>query len=438
MGMTIPVASEEDSLGIAMTRMQGAIVGVMTTVKDLARASEAGDMQKRGDPDMFSGEFKNIIIELNNTLDSVMTPVNEAMRLAGSYAKGDFTDRMNNDLIVKGDFIPFKEALNQIGIQGNRAVGGVKSDIEKLSSEMEGTGASAAEIAKTAGVLAESSHSVSSLAGKSGNAITQTLSAMEDLTRTVSSVAEKSDSASRMASKTVELSDSGSKLAGNAETGMEGIMHAVQETSSIMNDITGQMDEIGKIVDLISGIAEQTGLLALNAAIEAARAGDAGRGFAVVADEVKALALDSQRSAENISSIIKNLQNKSQMGSESMKNSALEVEKGNEAVRATLKVFDQIVEAVNQVHNNMAEVAAATEEQAAAVEEITASVSEVGILIQETAQEAAGSAASTQEVTSLIEQITAAIVTANMAIENIADEMGIFTTVKNEKRQETR
>jgi methyl-accepting chemotaxis protein len=187
------------------------------------------------------------------------------------------------------------------------------------------------------------------------------------------------------------------------------------------------MDEIGHIVDVITGIAEQTGLLALNAAIEAARAGDAGLGFAVVADEVKSLALESQKSAENISAIIGNLQHKTHMVSESMKTSSREVRNGNEAVGETLQVFTRIVQAVSNVHDQMSEVAGATEEQAAAVEEITASVNEVGTLVQQTAQESVGSAAATRDVSSSIEQISHAIADAAVSVQNISQALGVFT-----------
>ncbi|HWQ66317.1 MAG TPA: methyl-accepting chemotaxis protein [Methanospirillum sp.] len=427
LNVTVPVASDKDTLGLAMTQMKEAITGMVTTVKRIATAAEAGQLKERGDATQFKGEYQNIITGLNNTLDSVINPVNEAMRLSGSYAKGDYTDRISDKLSVKGDFIPFKEALNQIGIAGSSAIGGVKSEVESLTAGMEETNASAEEVASTTSMLAQSSNSVSVLAERSGSGIKQTLTAMEDLSNTVSSVATKAEQASSMAKQTVDLSEKGVLLAGKAEKGMEGIMQSVDETSVIITDITSQMEEIGKIVDVITGIAEQTGLLALNAAIEAARAGDAGMGFAVVADEVKSLALESQKSAENIASIIGNLQKKSQKVSESMKVSATEVKAGNDAVTETLGVFNQIVQSINVVHNNMTEVAGATEEQAAAVEEITASVHEVGSLVQQTAKEAVDSAAATEEVTASIDQITRAISEAAASVQKISGEMGKFT-----------
>jgi methyl-accepting chemotaxis protein len=428
LSVSVPVASDRDSLGLAMSQMKDTISGMVTTVKRIATAAEAGQLKERGDAAQFNGEYRNIISGLNNTLDSVIIPVNEAMRLSGSYADGDYTNRFSGSISVKGDFVPFKNALDQIGISGSEAIGGVKDEIASLTAGMEETTAGAEEVASTTGVLAESSNSVSLIAEKSGHGISQTLTAMEELSNTVSAVASKAEQASALAKQTVDLSEQGVSLAGKAEKGMDAIMNSVDGTSAILLDITSQMDEIGKIVDVIGGIAEQTGLLALNAAIEAARAGDAGMGFAVVADEVKSLALESQKSAENIASIIGNLQKKSQLVSESMKTSASEVKAGNEAVGDTLSVFHKIVEAINSVHSNMIEVAGATEEQAASVEEITASVHEVGSLVQQTAKEAVDSAAATQEVTASIDQISRAISDASASIQRISAEMGKFTT----------
>jgi len=428
LSIRVPVASDMDGLGIAMVQMKEAITSMVTTVQHLATSAEAGKLTERGDVTHFKGEYRNIIAGLNNTLDSVINPVNEAMRLSDSYAKGDFTDRVNSELVVNGDFIPFRDALNQIGIQGGSAINGVKIEVESLSATMEETNASAEEVASTTSMLARSSNEVSVLAERSGTGIQQTLTAMEDLSATVSSVAGKAEQASAMAKQTVDLSEKGALLAKEAEKGMEGIMQSVDETSGIITDITGQMEEIGKIVDVITGIAEQTGLLALNAAIEAARAGEAGLGFAVVADEVKSLALESQKSAENIAHIIGTLQKKSHTVSESMKTSAMEVQAGNKAVSDTLQVFTEIVRSINVVHTNMTEVAGATEEQAAAVEEITASVNEVGSLVQKTAKEAVDSAAATEEVTASIDQITKAITDAAVSVQKIAAEMDKFTT----------
>jgi methyl-accepting chemotaxis protein len=420
-------ADSEDQLGQSMIIMKEVILTLVNEINAVNAKIVAGDINIRADTIKFNGEFLKVAEGINLLLDTIGVPLKEAMRLSGSYAQGIYTDQISPHLVMNDDFIPFKEALNQIGIQGSQAIGGVKNEIKSLSAGMKETNASAEVVASTASVLAQGASSVSTLAEKSGNGIKQTLTAMEDLSHTVSEVATKAEQASAMAKQTVDLSEKGVILAGKTEKGMEGIMHSVDETGTIIADITNQMGEIGKIVGVITGIADQTGLLALNAAIEAARAGEAGMGFAVVADEVKSLALESQKSAENIATIIGNLQKKSELASESMKTSATEVKIGNDAVKETLQVFNQIVQAIDIVHMNMTEVAGATEEQAAAVEEITASVTEFGSLVQKTEDEAMSSAVATEQVNASIHQITKAISEAAASIQKISVEMERFT-----------
>ncbi len=364
---------------------------------------------------------------VNNLIDAFEKPLKEAMNIVNEFASGNFSSRYDKNSRVMGDFETFKNALDNSGQCVSSAISGVKSEVQSLNEAMRETSVSAEEVVDTAVVLARSSSSVSLLAERSDNGINQILSVMNDLSAAVSEVATQADEASTMAQQTVELSEKGVYLAGRAEKGMGGIMQSFEETGGNIIEINTQMDEIGKIVGVITGIAEQTSLLALNAAIEAARAGDAGLGFAVVADEVKSLALESQKSAENIALIIGNLQKNSQKVNESMKASKSDLLAGNEAVRETLDVFNQIVTAINVVHEKLTGGASASEEQAAAVEEITASVQEVSTLVQQTAREAVGSAAATQEVTATIDQITRAITGAAVSVERISTEMDKFT-----------
>lgn len=426
--VSVTAASERDSLSHAMIKMKDTISKIVIDIQNLAAEASEGNLSYRGNASSFSGEFATIVNGLNKTMDSIVIPVQEAMRISKSYATGDYTDRIDTNLTFKGDFITFKEALDEIGIQGSCSIGEVKNEVESLNAQMEEANASVEEVTGSSNVLARNATSVSTLAEKSETGIKQALQAMDDLSVTVSSVATKADSASTLAQQAAGLSTKGAELASIAESGMEKIISSFSDTNSIISDITGQMEEVGKIVDVITGISEQTGLLALNAAIEAARAGEAGKGFAVVADEVKTLALESQKSAENIGSIIGNLQKKSKKVSDSMENSSKYVKAGNTAVTDTISVFQEIVVAIDNVYKNMTEVAGATEEQAAAVEEITASVNEVGMMVNQTAQEAVDSAAATEEISASLDQIARAVSSSTEGIQRISDEMVKFKT----------
>ena len=247
----------------------------------------------------------------------------------------------------------------------------------------------------------------------------QILAAMQDLATTVSSVAAKMEQVSVLTNTAAELSENGKKAAGEAESGMKDIMQASSAINEMNQEISQQMEEIGRIVDIISSIAEETNLLALNAAIEAARAGEAGLGFAVVASEVKELANESQKSAEHIAGIISGLQKKSAAMAEAVKKSLTEIESGNVAVNETLDIFNEIVTSISVINSNMSEVAAASEEQAASVEEVTATVNEFSDMVTQTAKESVGLAAASEESSAAVDQITHMVSQVNSSMEEI-------------------
>jgi methyl-accepting chemotaxis protein len=207
---------------------------------------------------------------------------------------------------------------------------------------------------------------------------------------------------------------------------MTEITRSSDEVDLIVKEINAQMEEIGKIVRLISDIANQTNLLALNAAIEAARAGDAGRGFAVVAAEVKSLAQDSRKSAENIADMIATLQEKAKKATIAMEHSGGIVAEGSKSLNETLGAFNKIAASIEDITRNAMDVASASEEQAASVEEVTASIHEVSNLIVNTSKEAGDAAAATEEASASIEQISKVITNVSGIVESVSREMSKF------------
>ena len=129
-------------------------------------------------------------------------------------------------------------------------------------------------------------------------------------------------------------------------------------------------------------------------------------GFAVVANEVKALAQDSQGSAENIAKIISSLQHQSEKAAIAMDQATREVGNGSVAITDTIDFFRTIADQTRQISEHMGEVATLSEEEAAAVEEITASVSEVNSIAISTAEEAVGAAAASEEAAAVLKQLS--------------------------------
>ncbi|HWQ62886.1 MAG TPA: methyl-accepting chemotaxis protein, partial [Methanospirillum sp.] len=403
-----------------------AVNALVSDVDMLSKAGVEGRLQTRADATKHQGDFRKIVEGVNETLDSVIVPVNEALRVSKEYADSNFAARFDPSLNISGDWIAFKDALNNIGIQVSEAVRLINKQVMDLATNAEEATTSIEEVSVGAQQIARSAGEVSSNSMKGEDGITQVLKAMEDLNSTVAEVSRRAELVSITAIQANNFAKNGVELAHKSETAMNEIKRSSAEVDQIVKEINQKMDEIGKIVRLISDIANQTNLLALNAAIEAARAGEAGRGFAVVAAEVKSLAQDSHSSAENIEDMISDLQNKAKITNEAMGQAGEIVETGSSALIETLGAFNQIATSIDEITRNATDVASSSEEQAASVQEVTASINEVSSLVENTTKEAGDAAAATEEASASIEQISRVVGNVSGIADVVSREMAKF------------
>jgi methyl-accepting chemotaxis protein len=385
-----------------------------------------GELSMRVAASRHNGDFGRIIQGFNQTLDSVIEPVNEAMRVANEFSQYNYQTRIDPNLRVAGDFIRFRDALNNIGVTISAAIGEVGIQVTDLAASAEEANASVEEVVSGAQQVAESAGKVSSNAEKGNQGLEQVLKAMEDLSAAVEEVTANAEGVAILANNANSLSKDGAELARKAEQGMVGITRSTTEVDRIIGEIKSEMQKIGKIVGLISDLANQTNLLALNAAIEAARAGEAGRGFAVVAAEVKSLAQESRTSAESIAEMIGGLQQKSEMAAKATASASKEVGDGSAVLGETLNVFNRIVGDIEKITRSVEEVAGASEEQAATVEEITASVHEVSTMVSETAGDAGDAAAASEESSAAIDEVGKIIENVNVIVEKVTSGISKF------------
>ncbi|QYK04167.1 methyl-accepting chemotaxis protein [Shewanella zhangzhouensis] len=216
--------------------------------------------------------------------------------------------------------------------------------------------------------------------------LAHTASAMQEMTHTVDDIARNAQRASEMASEADHHAQEGMGVVEDTRRSIMVLVDNIRDVSGIIENLEKETENVGSILDVIRGIAEQTNLLALNAAIEAARAGEQGRGFAVVADEVRNLASRTQNSTEEIQALIGRLQGESRRSVESMKLSVTEATQTSDKANKAIAALGAIADSVMAIRDMNHQIAVAAEEQATVVSTINISVEEISGLARMNAQ----------------------------------------------------
>jgi len=229
-----------------------------------------------------------------------------------------------------------------------------------------------------------------------------TVSAIDEMSVSVKEVAKSAHEAASAAQHADSETANGQDVVAGTIRSVNSLADEVERVSGVINKVGKQSENIGTVLDVIRGIAEQTNLLALNAAIEAARAGEQGRGFAVVADEVRNLASRTQQSTEEIQSMIENLQQDSreavsamEQGLEMAKDS---VEKAGKAGHS----LEVIAGAVSTINSMNTQIASAAEQQSTVAESINRSVHSISDVTDQTVEGAQQAANTSNEFAAIV------------------------------------
>ena len=234
---------------------------------------------------------------------------------------------------------------------------GLSNDVALASEEIS---RSTAQFAQGAGMQNEQ-------AGQAANA-------MQMMSASVGEVSANSSQAAEAARHAAERAREGGKVVGEVLDGMRSIAEAVGTSSAKIEELGKHSDAIGRIVDVIDDIANQTNLLALNAAIEAARAGEQGRGFAVVADEVRKLAERTTTATREITAMIGTVQQQTRNAVETMQSGKEQVNKGVEITSQAGLVLDEIIQAAAKTGEMISQIAGTAAQQSSAVAEVSSNI----------------------------------------------------------------
>ncbi|MBO8173428.1 MAG: methyl-accepting chemotaxis protein [Bacillaceae bacterium] len=257
---------------------------------------------------------------------------------------------------------------------------------------------SSQEISNVINEIASGSENQAQSTQDASRAMSEMASGIQKIAESASVVAERSQS-------TVSEVKKGDSSIQQTMAQMDSIHRSVNSIARTIENLDDKSKEIGRILQVITDITEQTNLLALNAAIEAARAGEHGKGFAVVADEVRKLAEQSNASAGEISQIIEDIQVGTDEAKQAMNQGIIEVDNGIQNVKQTGDVLKSILAYAEEVAAQIEEISAISQQMSASSEEISASVDEMSTIAKTSNEQSKSVVTFTDEQMASIEEI---------------------------------
>jgi len=348
---------------------------------------------------------------------TIANPIKKLKNLMEKGENGDFSERADYQS---------KDEIGSLSVSFNSMADGIKELVETigetsqaLASSSEQLSASSEESSKASEHISET---IQELAASSENQMTLMASSSEGINNVTGSTERISANAEKVAAtaeNTAEASKKGLRNIEEVTTQMNSINTNVGNLSVSINTLEGRIKEIGEITKAITDISSQTNLLALNAAIEAARAGEQGKGFAVVADEVRKLAEQSSQSAEQITSLISQIQVDTKTTIQSMSTAKNEVDLGLNIVQNAGNSFGEIEVSINDLVNLFEEVFVSLKELKDNTDVINVSVMEVNSMAGEAAANTENVSAATEEQVASMEEIAA----SSSSLANLAESL---------------
>jgi methyl-accepting chemotaxis protein len=324
---------------------------------------------------------------------SIVTPLNRALQAAQTIAGGNLT----NVIEVDGKDEPARLLGALSTMQAS-----LRKTIEQIAGSATQLGAAAEELST---VTQEASRGLQ----QQNNEIEQAATAVNEMTAAVEEVARNAVSTSEASNQSTQAAREGRDRVVETVGAIQTMTHDVQNTSVMIEGLAAQGRDIGKVLDVIRAIAEQTNLLALNAAIEAARAGEAGRGFAVVADEVRALAHRTAQSTQEIEKMVAGIQNGTGQAVSSMQQSNQRTQSTLEMARAAGVALEQITQSIQLINERNLVIASASEEQAQVSREVDRNLVNIRDLATQSAAGANQTSAATHELSRLAVDLNAMV-----------------------------
>ncbi|MHB8877528.1 MAG: methyl-accepting chemotaxis protein, partial [Myxococcaceae bacterium] len=288
----------------------------------------------------------------------------------------------------------------------------VADSASELQRSAEGVNGSTEEVGSSMKKIAGGAESQSVLVGQASGVITS-------MAASIQKTAVSAEDAARASAETSGAAEQGSKAALLAGEKVKKVFSRIEIASQEVFAFGEKTQEISKIVDVITQVAQQTNLLALNATIEAARAGEYGRGFAVVADEVRKLAESSGRSAEQISKLARDISGQSAAVVTAMKEGIEELAEGREDLTSIVRSMGSITDTARKGAEKVHLISDSARDQQKGSDEMVKAIGEISQVAKQNAQ-------STEAINVVIEEQTQAVsrmTSAAQELNNLSVEL---------------
>ncbi|WMW06568.1 methyl-accepting chemotaxis protein [Pseudomonas entomophila] len=310
-----------------------------------------------------------IIALLGLLIRVLMEPLHIMGRAMRDIAEGegDLTRRLN--IHAQDEFGSLAQSFNRF--------------VERIHESIREVASATGQVNAVAGQVVNASNASIHNADQQSSRTSSVAAAINQLGAAAQEIAQNAALASQHSSAARGLAEEGQQVVGETIDVMNQLSARISDASGNIETLNNHTANIGQILDVISGISQQTNLLALNAAIEAARAGEAGRGFAVVADEVRNLAHRTQDSAQQVQRLIEELQAGAQVAVSTMNQSQAHSDRSVGIANQAGERLGSVTQRIGEIDGMNQSVATATEEQTAVVESINVDINEINTLNQE-------------------------------------------------------
>jgi methyl-accepting chemotaxis protein len=328
-----------------------------------------------------------------------------------------------------------RDEVGDLATQFNLFIGKIRAMVsrvsehsQRLSEQVMGMTQSTAEVSAMSEDVSTTIQQIAKGAEDQAAKIAEVHHLMQEMQGSMKEVEKKAGEAAVAVDKATLTAQVGGKLARGTIDRITTLNETILLNSEGIHHLGAKSKEISRVVDIISGISEQTNLLSLNAAIEAARAGEQGKGFAVVADEIRGLADRVGKATDEIGALILEIQNDTQQAVQSMEKSANEIQVSREGIKKMEHALDEIVSVIENVVTFTKSISELTSLQNQRYSKIITSIQDINAVSEESAASTEEVSASTEEQTASMEQVTATFKELSAMAEELRQMVEHFKT----------